>query len=130
MPGGPTTSRSSSGGETRIIRGTYGPSQPYTKMAARAMRLWQENEMRWQRQLFHRTGVLWMATSADDQFERSSLPMLREAGIAYEELSGTEVGTRWPQINAEDVRWAIHEPEGGFLNRATRLPSRSRRISG
>jgi len=112
---GPGNLRSSSGGETRIIRGTYGPSQPYTKMAARAMRLWQENETRWQQQLFHRTGVLWMATSADDQFERSSLPMLREAGIAYEELSGTEVGRRWPQINVEDVRWAIHEPDGGFL---------------
>ncbi|HXM20554.1 MAG TPA: FAD-dependent oxidoreductase [Terriglobales bacterium] len=112
---GPGNSRSSSGGETRIIRGTYGPSQPYTKMAARAMRLWKEHEARWDRRLLHRTGVLWMATSGDDQFERSSLPMLREAGIAYEELSGRELGRRWPQINVEDVRWAIYEPEGGFL---------------
>jgi monomeric sarcosine oxidase len=112
---GPGNSRSSSGGETRIIRGTYGPSQSYTKMAARALRLWTEHEIRWRRQLLHRTGVLWMATTSDDQFERSSLPMLREAGIAYEELSGREVGNRWPQINVEDVRWAIHEPEGGFL---------------
>jgi glycine/D-amino acid oxidase-like deaminating enzyme len=112
---GPGNSRSSSGGETRIIRGTYGPSQPYTKMAARALRLWREHETRWGRQFLHRTGVLWMATSGDDQFERSSLPMLREAGVAYEELSGTEVGRRWPQINVADVRWAIYEPEGGFL---------------
>ena len=112
---GPGNSRSSSGGETRIIRGTYGPSQPYTKMAARALRLWKEHESRWGRHLLHRTGVLWMATSEDDQFERSSLPMLRDAGIAYEELSGREVGKRWPQINVEDVRWAIYEPEGGFL---------------
>src|SRR5580698_4021880 len=120
---GPGNSRSSSGGETRIIRGTYGPNQPYTKMAAHAMRLWKEHEARWRRQLIHRTGVLWMATSNttssaksnNDEFERDSLPMLREAGIAYEELSGKEVGERWPQINVEDVRWAIHEPEGGFL---------------
>ncbi|HWY60086.1 MAG TPA: FAD-dependent oxidoreductase [Terriglobales bacterium] len=113
---GPGNSRSSSGGETRIIRGTYGPSQPYTKMAARALRLWKEHETRWQKRLLHRTGVLWMATSGDDQFERSSLPMLREAGIAYEELSGRELQKRWPQINLEDVRWAIYEPEGGFLS--------------
>ena len=112
---GPGNSRSSSGGETRIIRGTYGPSQPYTKMAARARRMWTEHEIRWRRQLLHRTGVLWMATTRNDQFERSSLPMLREAGIAYEELSGREVGKRWPQINVEGVRWAIHEPDGGFL---------------
>jgi len=112
---GPGNARSSSGGETRIIRGTYGPSQPYTKMAARALRLWKEHETRWARRLLHRTGVLWMATSADDQYERSSLPMLREAGVAYEELTGREVGKRWPQLNVEDVRWAIYEPDGGFL---------------
>jgi len=120
---GPGNSRSSSGGETRIIRGTYGPNQPYTRLAAHAMRLWKEHEARWGRKLLHRTGVLWMATSNttssaksnNDEFERDSLPVLREAGIAYEELSGKEVGERWPQINVEDVRWAIHEPEGGFL---------------
>lgn len=120
---GPGNSRSSSGGETRIIRGTYGPNQPYTRLAAHAMRLWKEHEARWGHQLLHRTGVLWMATSNttssaksnNDEFERDSLPVLREAGIAYEELSGKEVGERWPQINVEDVRWAIHEPESGFL---------------
>ena len=37
---GPGNSRSSSGGETRIIRGTYGPNGIYTKMAARALQLW------------------------------------------------------------------------------------------
>ncbi|PYX04317.1 MAG: hypothetical protein DMG86_00555 [Acidobacteria bacterium] len=41
---GPGNSRASSGGETRVIRGTYGPNQPYTKMAVRARQLWQENE--------------------------------------------------------------------------------------
>jgi len=112
---GPGNSRSSSGGETRIIRGTYGPSQPYSKMAARALQLWNEYEQQWGHRLLHRNGVLWMVTSDDDQFERSSLPMLREAGIAYEELSRAEVGRRWPQINVEDVRWAIHEPQSGFL---------------
>jgi sarcosine oxidase len=116
---GPGNSRSSSGGETRIMRGTYGPDQPYTKMAARALRLWKEHEIRWTRQFFHRTGVLWIATSENDRYERSSLPMLREAGIAYEELSGREVGQRWPQMNVEDVRWAIYESESGFLTART-----------
>jgi monomeric sarcosine oxidase len=113
---GPGNSRSSSGGETRIIRGTYGPNQPYTKMAAHALRLWQEHEAQWGVHVLHRTGVLWMATSTDDQFERSSLPVLRDAGVAYEELSGRELSKRWPQINMKDVRWAIYEPEGGFLS--------------
>ena len=113
---GPGNARSSSGGETRIIRGTYGPNQPYTRMAAYALRLWNEHEAQWGVHVLHRTGVLWMATLADDQFERSSLPMLRDAGVAYEELSGRELRKRWPQINVEDVRWAIYEPESGFLS--------------
>jgi len=79
------------------------------------MRLWVENEKRWQIQLLHRTGVLWMVTAENDQFERGSLPCLREAGIAYEELSATELRRRWPQINLENVRWGVHEPDGGFL---------------
>jgi glycine/D-amino acid oxidase-like deaminating enzyme len=116
---GPGNSRSSSGGETRIIRGTYGPTQPYTKMAASALRLWQEHQARWACHVLHPTGVLWMVTASNDQFERASLPVLREAGIAYEELSGRDVGKRWPQVNIEDVRWAIYEPESGFLTART-----------
>jgi glycine/D-amino acid oxidase-like deaminating enzyme len=84
-------------------------------MAVRAMQLWLEHEKRWQCRLLHRTGVLWMAAADDDQFERGSLPLLREAGIPYEELSNKEMARRWPQINLEDVRWGIYEPDGGFL---------------
>jgi monomeric sarcosine oxidase len=113
---GPGNSRSSSGGESRIIRGTYGADQPYTKMSARALRLWREHEERWDVQLLHRTGVLWMAATEDDTFERSSLSTLREAGVPYQELSITEMARRWPQINLEGVRWGIYEPDGGFLS--------------
>jgi glycine/D-amino acid oxidase-like deaminating enzyme len=112
---GPGNSRASSGGETRVIRGTYGPNQPYTKMAARATQLWKENEKRWNLKLIHQTGVLWMVTAGDDHFERESLPVLRDAGIAYQKLSVEDMTARWPQINLDGVHWGIHEPEGGFL---------------
>lgn len=112
---GPGNSRSSSGGETRVIRGTYGPNQPYTKMAARATQLWKENEKRWNLKLLHQTGVLWMVAAGDDHFERESLPALRDAGIAYQELSVQAMTKRWPQINLQGVHWGIYEPEGGFL---------------
>jgi len=58
---GAGNSRASSGGETRVIRGTYGPNQPYTKMAARATQLWKEHDQRWKVKLLHQTGVLWLA---------------------------------------------------------------------
>ena len=112
---GPGNSRASSGGETRIIRGTYGPNQPYTKMAARALELWQENQKRWNRVLFRRTGVLWMVAREDDSFEKGSLPMLKEAGIPFSEFRHDELVSRWPQVSFEGVRWAILEPESGGL---------------
>ena len=112
---GAGNSRSSSGGESRIIRATYGPNQPYTKMAARAMQLWKEHEKRWGEKLLQRVGVLWMAGTEDDDFERGSLPVLREHEIAHEELSVGQMARRWPQINFEGVRWGIFEPNGGFL---------------
>jgi glycine/D-amino acid oxidase-like deaminating enzyme len=84
-------------------------------MAARATQLWKENENRWNQKLMHQTGVLWMVTAGDDHFERESLPVLRDAGIACQELSVQEMRVRWPQINLEAVHWGIYEPEGGFL---------------
>src|SRR5712664_4561264 len=111
---GPGNSRASSGGETRVIRATYGPRAIYTKMAARALTLWKEHQTRWQRQLYHGIGVLWLVES-DEQYEKAALPFLGDARVAFEELQGPEVARRFPQINCEQVRWAILEKEGGYL---------------
>ena len=102
---GPGNSRASSGGETRIIRGTYGSGRIYTQMAARALRMWQDYEQRWNVKLFYRTGVLWM-TGEDDSYERAALPVLSEAGMRFEKLSAGECAKRWPQINFDGISWS------------------------
>ncbi|MGH7546683.1 MAG: FAD-dependent oxidoreductase [Gemmatimonadales bacterium] len=111
---GPGNSRASSGGETRVIRGTYGPRPIYTQLTARALALWKEHERRWRRSLYYPIGVLWLV-GADDQYERAALPVLRGAGLAFEELAVAEVARRYPQIHLEGVRWAIHERDAGYL---------------
>src|SRR5207249_8907968 len=65
---GPGNARASSGGETRIIRASYGPDRIYVQLVARSLQLWRENEQRWQRQLYHRIGCLRMA-AADDAYD-------------------------------------------------------------
>ncbi|MGC2195724.1 MAG: FAD-dependent oxidoreductase [Terriglobales bacterium] len=112
---GPGNSRASSGGETRIIRSTYGPAQPYTELAARALKLWQMNERKWKRHFLHRIGVLWMAAGSDDAWEQGSLEMLKKSKIPHQCLSAPELLKRWPQINFEGVAWGVFEPESGFL---------------
>ena len=117
---GPGNSRASSGGETRVMRGTYGPDQPYTEMAARALNLWSKYERRWKRQFLHRTGVLWMARAnghaPDDAFERGSVEELRRAKIKFSELSSAQMKKSWPQVNFEGIEWGIFEPECGYLD--------------
>jgi sarcosine oxidase len=111
---GPGNARASSGGETRVIRATYGPRTIYTRMAARALTLWKEHEQRWHRQLYHGIGVLWLVEH-DEQYEKDALSVLRDVGIVHEELDGAEACRRFPQINCERVRWAIYEKDGGYL---------------
>jgi sarcosine oxidase len=98
------------------MRGTYGPDQPYTEMAARALKLWAKYERRWKRRFLHRTGVLWMASGRDDAFERGSVKALRTAKIKCQELSTAQMKKRWPQINFEGIEWGIFEPECGYLD--------------
>src|SRR5262249_33529143 len=66
---GPGNSRSSSGGETRIIRLGYGPDELYTRWALRSFPLWRELFDHTGRALFHPTGVLWLADHADPHVE-------------------------------------------------------------
>ncbi len=111
---GAGNSRASSGGETRVIRGTYGPTPIYVQMVARALQLWRENEKRWGMQLYRRTGVLWLA-AADDTYEKASLPLLRKSGLEFDELTAAQCAQRFPQINFEGVKWAIVEKDAGYL---------------
>lgn len=111
---GAGNSRASSGGETRIIRGTYGTGRIYTEMAARALRLWKDFEQQQNLKLLFRTGVLWM-TGRDDSYESAALPLLREAGIPFEKLSAADCSQRWPQMNFDGISWAVFEPESGYL---------------
>jgi glycine/D-amino acid oxidase-like deaminating enzyme len=111
---GPGNARASSGGETRVIRGTYGPGRVYVQLVARALQLWRENEKKWGKHLYHRTGALWMIQK-DDSYEKAALPLLREAGLSFEQLTAADAAKRYPQINFDRVEWAIAERDAGYL---------------
>jgi sarcosine oxidase len=112
---GPGNSRASSGGETRVMRASYGPDERSTEMAARALKLWRKYENKWKRKMLHRVGVLWMADGKDDSFERRSVETLKRVGIKYEEVPGRAMNRRWPQVNFDGIEWGIFEPECGYL---------------
>jgi monomeric sarcosine oxidase len=111
---GPGNSRASSGGETRIIRATYGPNRVYVQMVVRSLALWREHEKRWNRPLYRQIGCLRMP-GKDDRYEKAAVPLMREAGLTIEELTPKEAAARWPQMNFQGVPWVLYEKDAGFL---------------
>jgi glycine/D-amino acid oxidase-like deaminating enzyme len=83
-------------------------------MVVRAKQLWQEAETRWNRKLLFPTGALWMV-GTQDEYEKTSLPLLEEAGVAFDTLTPAEAARHYPQINFEGVKWALYERDAGYL---------------
>jgi sarcosine oxidase len=111
---GPGNARASSGGETRVIRATYGSHAVYTRMSVRALELWRAYEDRWHQDLLRTTGALWMF-GEDDRFGRASAQTLHANGIPLEELTSSEARRRYPQVNFDDVSSVLFEPDAGYL---------------
>lgn len=113
-PWGPGNARASSGGETRIIRATYGPEGIYVDMVLQAYERFTALGHDVGETLFHPIGCLWMAGENDD-YEKASLIEMSKRGVAHEALSVEEAGKRFPGINFDGISWAIYEPDAGFL---------------
>jgi glycine/D-amino acid oxidase-like deaminating enzyme len=107
---GAGNSRSSSGGETRVIRAVYGADRVYVEMVRRAYELW---EQLW-RSLYVETGTLWMHRG-DDAYVRGSAPLLRELGFPLEQIAIAGAKRRWPQIAFAGIESVWLEHRAGAL---------------
>ena len=113
---GPGNSRASSAGETRVIRGIYGPNRVYIAMVVRALELWKELQARWGSPLYFRTGALWMVRRGQSpDLVTGALPILAELGLATEKLSPEEAKRRFPVVDFAGLDFVLFEREGGFL---------------
>jgi glycine/D-amino acid oxidase-like deaminating enzyme len=52
---------------------------------------------------------------SDDGYARSTLPLLRDAGLEVAELAPADAARRYPQIDFTGVRSAFYEIEAGYL---------------
>src|SRR5260370_1713988 len=87
---GPGYSRSSSGGESRIMRMGYGADEIYTRSAPPALQLWMEFFARINEALFRQTGVLWLAHE-EDPYPGKCAGTLHRLGIPFEKFTISEV---------------------------------------
>lgn len=106
--------RASSGGETRVIRATYGSRAVYTRMVKRALEKWKAYERAHGLRFYHPTGALWMF-GEDDSFGQASARTLRDHDIRIEDWAVADAATRYPQIDFTGVRHVLFEPDAGYL---------------
>jgi monomeric sarcosine oxidase len=111
---GPGNARSSSGGESRIIRMGYGPDELYARFAIDSAAAWTRLFEATGEPLFHATGVLWIAR-AGDRYATETLATLARLGVPHERLSVEEIRRRYPQFALDDDVWGMIEPASGAL---------------
>jgi len=111
---GPGHARSSSGGESRILRLGYGADAIYTEMAWRSLAQWRDLLGRIGHSLFQQTGVLWLAREGD-AYSEATHRTLERGGLPMEILPAAEITRRYPQIRLGRHDHAIFEPEAGAL---------------
>jgi sarcosine oxidase len=111
---GPAHSRSSSGGESRIIRMGYGADELYTRWSQRSLVQWKAFFASMKQPLFLETGVLWLG-GEDAARLRETSASLKRCGVAFEELDRETLEKRYPQIGFDGVKYGLFEPQSGVL---------------
>jgi monomeric sarcosine oxidase len=111
---GPGNTRSSSGGESRIIRMGYGADELYTRFSHHSLAAWKRLGEAAGEPLFRETGVLWLARPGD-RYAAETLATLERMKVRHERLPPQDLQHRYPQMSVESDVWGILEPESGAL---------------
>ncbi|HUN62285.1 MAG TPA: N-methyl-L-tryptophan oxidase [Candidatus Sulfotelmatobacter sp.] len=111
---GPAHSRASSGGESRIIRMSYGPDEIYTRWSQNSLRQWKELFAAASENLFHQTGVLWLSSENDATLIASHTVLTRNE-INHQLFERQQLEHLYPQVNFDGVSRGLFEPESGVL---------------
>lgn len=106
----PANSRASSGGETRVIRMSYGADEVYTRSSIRSLALWKQ----FFPSMFHKTGVV-VTAAARDPYLVATRDTLARCGYEFDWAEVSELRRRFPQIRFPRGSAAVYEPDSGVL---------------
>lgn len=111
---GPAHARASSGGESRMTRGSYGADRVYTQMAFDSLADWRALSSRSGLPIFHEHGVLFMFPRAE-RFLADTMLVHRDMGLPTELLDAAALRQRFPQIDFTGIEAGLFEPGFGAL---------------
>ncbi|MDH3733502.1 MAG: FAD-dependent oxidoreductase [Gemmatimonadota bacterium] len=132
---GPANSRSTSGGETRGVRSSYGDRPhglQWVYWADEAIRRWtqwdEEGSELLLPRVFFQTGDLIMREEMEPYLE-DTVAHWDTVGIEYETLGPDEIARRWPWINPEGITTALYEPGAGVVRARRAIESVATRFT-
>jgi glycine/D-amino acid oxidase-like deaminating enzyme len=111
---GPGHARASSGGESRLTRGSYGADEVYTRMAWDSLAEWSALSARAELPLFHKAGVLFFFPKPEEYVHRT-VEVHRRLKLPTKLLDRREMRRRFPMIDFDGVELGLWEPEFGLL---------------
>jgi glycine/D-amino acid oxidase-like deaminating enzyme len=112
---GAGNNRSSSGGESRILRCGYGADEIYTRWAMRSREMWlQAFHQIGRPELFQQTGVLATPRPGDAR-AAASKTAYENCGVPFQVLTPRELAQSFPQLRFREERMGLFEPQSGVL---------------
>jgi sarcosine oxidase len=111
---GPAHARASSGGESRLTRGSYGADEVYTRMALASLPDWRSLSQRAGLPIFHELGILFFFPHVEP-FLEDTMRVHRALGLPTELLDNAQMRRRFPQIDFGGIAAGVYEPSFGAL---------------
>jgi sarcosine oxidase len=111
---GPAHARASSGGESRLTRGSYGSDEVYTRFALDSLPQWKWLSDQSGLPVFHPTGILFFFQKREAYIDQS-LDVHRRLKLPTVELDRAALEQRYPQTNWKDIEVGLLEPQFGVL---------------
>ena len=112
---GAGNSRASSGGETRIIRMSYGATSIYTRMARESLDRWKRLFAETgQDELFVESGALFTAPTGHGYLDDCAAALAR-LNVRHQRLKPAELKKRFPQFQFAAGVSGLYEPDSGVL---------------
>jgi glycine/D-amino acid oxidase-like deaminating enzyme len=111
---GAAHARASSGGESRLTRGSYGSDEVYTRFAFDSLPQWKWLSDLSGLPILHQIGVLFFFPKREAYVDQS-LEVHRRLKLTTLELDRAALEQRYPQANWKDIEVALLEPGFGVL---------------
>jgi sarcosine oxidase len=111
---GAAHARASSGGESRLTRGSYGSDEVYTRLALNSLAQWKWLSDQAGLPVFHPTGVLFFFQKREAYVDQS-LEVHARLKLPTQTLERAALEAKYPQVNWKDITVGLLEPQFGVL---------------